>query len=143
MQEQARLGDTVRVQYTAKLEDGRVFAAEQQDEGVSFTLGKGEVIEGLERTVLGMKPGETKTIEVPPERGFGLHDAKQLIPVPRHQLPDGVEVKPGVQLSLQRPDGEVQAVFIADVSEDRVVLDANHPLAGKELTLEVTLLDIN
>ena len=143
MQAQARLGDTVRVQYTAKLEDGRVFAAERQEQGVSFTLGKGEVIEGLERVVLGMKPGETKTEEVPPERGFGLHDEKRMIPVKREQLPEGVEAKPGVRLSLQHPDGHVDPVFIADVRDDRVVLDANHPLAGRELTLEVTLLDIN
>lgn len=143
MEQQAQTGDTVRVQYTAKLEDGRIFAASKADEGVSFTLGKGEVIPGLEKAVLGMKPGQTKTADVPPQDGFGMRDDNRLITVETNQIPEGIEAKPGVRLSLQHPNGNVETVVIADVQNERVVLDANHPLAGRELKLEVTLLDIN
>lgn len=143
MQAQAQTGDKVRIKYTAKLDDGRIFAAQRDDTGVEFTLGQGQVIPGLEKTVLGMKPGETKTTAVAPEDAFGVRDAARVVTVDESAIPSGVEPKPGLQLSLQHPSGKSETVVIANVHDGKVVLDANHPLAGKHLTLEVTLLDIN
>ncbi len=143
MEQQAQTGDTVRIQYTAKLDDGRTFAASKEEEGVSFTLGKGEVISGLENAVIGMKPGETKTASVPPQDGFGARDEGRVVTVEEKQVPEGIEPKPGVRLSLQHPNGNVETVVISKVEDGKVELDANHPLAGHDLTLEVTLLDIN
>ncbi len=137
----ASRGQTVRVHYTGTLRDGSVFDSSRDGEPLEFTLGSGEVIPGFEEAVLGMSVGDEKTVEIPADRAYGPHRSELLLPLERNQLPD--EMTPEVGQSLQMSDGrQTFPVTIREVGSDTVVLDANHPLAGKDLVFVLTLLEI-
>src|SRR5690606_33120970 len=135
-------GDTVRVQYTGKLKDGTIFDTSDEREPLEFTIGKGEIIPGFERAVIGMKPGETKTATIPPEEAYGPHRDDMLFTIDRDQFPEDIQPRPGQQLQIQQPGGQAAIVTVSDVSELTVTLDVNHPLAGQPLTFAIKLLDI-
>ncbi|KAF5075883.1 FKBP-type peptidyl-prolyl cis-trans isomerase [Methanoculleus horonobensis] len=139
---QAKEGDTVKVHYTGKLEDGTVFDTSEERTPIEFTIGSGQIIPGFERAVVGMEPGETKTMRVPPEEAYGPHREEMTITVDRGQFPEEINPEPGQQLQVQQPDGQAAVVVVSDVSESTVTLDANHPLAGQPLTFEIELVDI-
>jgi peptidylprolyl isomerase len=139
---QAKEGDTVRVQYTGKLKDGTIFDTSDEREPLEFTIGKGEIIPGFERAVIGMKPGETKTATIPPEEAYGPHRDDMLFTIDRDQFPEDIQPRPGQQLQIQQPGGQAAIVTVSDVSELTVTLDVNHPLAGQPLTFAIKLLDI-
>lgn len=139
---QAKEGDTVRVQYTGKLKDGTIFDTSDEREPLEFTIGKGEIIPGFERAVVGMKPGETKTATIPPEEAYGPHRDDMLFTIDRDQFPEDIQPRPGQQLQIQQPGGQAAIVTVSDVSELTVTLDVNHPLAGQPLTFAIKLLDI-
>ena len=139
---QAKAGDTVKVHYTGKLEDGTVFDTSEERTPLEFTIGSGQIIPGFERAVVGMEPGETKTATIPPEEAYGLHREEMTITVEKEQFPDEINPEPGQQLQVQQPDGRMALVVISDVSESTVTLDANHPLAGQPLTFDIRLVDI-
>ncbi len=139
---QAKEGDTVRVQYTGKLKDGTIFDTSDEREPLEFTIGKGEIIPGFERAVVGMKPGETKTATIPPEEAYGPHRDDMLFTIDRDQFPEDIQPRPGQQLQIQQPGGQAAIVTVSDVSELTVTLDVNHPLAGQPLTFDIKLLDI-
>lgn len=139
---QAKEGDTVRVQYTGKLKDGTIFDTSDEREPLEFTIGKGEIIPGFERAVIGMKPGETKTATIPPEEAYGPHRDDMLFTIDRDQFPEDIQPRPGQQLQIQQPGGQAAIVTVSDVSELTVTLDVNHPLAGQPLTFDIKLLDI-
>lgn len=137
----ASRGQTVRVHYTGTLRDGSVFDSSRDGEPLEFTLGSGEVIPGFEEAVLGMSVGDEKTVEIPYDQAYGPHRSELLLPLERNQLPD--EMTPEVGQSLQMSDGrQTFPVTIREVGSDTVVLDANHPLAGKDLVFVLTLLEI-
>jgi peptidylprolyl isomerase len=137
----ASRGQTVRVHYTGTLRDGSVFDSSQNGEPLEFTLGAGEVIPGFDEAVLGMSVGDEKTVEIPVDQAYGPHRSELLLPLERNQLPD--EMTPEVGQSLQMSDGrQTFPVTIREVGSDTVVLDANHPLAGKDLVFILTLLEI-
>jgi peptidylprolyl isomerase len=137
----ASRGQTVRVHYTGTLRDGSVFDSSQNGEPLEFTLGSGEVIPGFDEAVLGMSVGDEKTVEIPVDQAYGPHRSELLLPLERNQLPD--EMTPEVGQSLQMSDGrQTFPVTIREVGSDTVVLDANHPLAGKDLVFVLTLLEI-
>jgi peptidylprolyl isomerase len=137
----ASRGQTVRVHYTGTLRDGSVFDSSQNGEPLEFTLGAGEVIPGFDEAVLGMSVGDEKTVEIPVDQAYGPHRSELLLPLERNQLPD--EMTPEVGQSLQMSDGrQTFPVTIREVGSDTVVLDANHPLAGKDLVFVLTLLEI-
>lgn len=138
----ATSGDTVKIHYTGKLEDGTVFDTSADGEPLEFTLGGGRVIPGFEEGVEGMEVGETRTISVPPDKGYGDHSSDLVFEVDRSNLPPDMDPEVGDQLALQSADGEKVAVTVSETSESSVTLDANHPLAGQELTFEVELVDI-
>jgi peptidylprolyl isomerase len=137
----ASRGQTVRVHYTGTLRDGSVFDSSRDGEPLEFTLGSGQVIPGFEEAVLGMSVGEEKTVEIPAEQAYGPHRSELLLPVERSQLPD--EMAPEVGQALQMSDGrQTFPVTIREVGSETVVLDANHPLAGKDLVFVLTLQEI-
>jgi peptidylprolyl isomerase len=139
---QAQLGNTVRVHYTGRLTDGSTFDSSEQRDPLEFTLGNGELIPGFEQAILGMTPGQSKTETIPAEQAYGPHRAELLMEVDRHNLPPDLQPYVGQQLQMTRPNGTVVRVCVSALDASKVTLDANHPLAGKELIFDLTLMEI-
>lgn len=139
---QAKNGDTVKVHYTGTLEDGTVFDSSKAREPLEFTLGRGQLIRGFEDAVMGMSVGETKTIKVPSDEAYGPQRDDLMLQFNRTDFPPSIEPKEGLVLNLKSPDGRVMIAEIAKISDDSVTLDANHPLAGKDLTFKIDLVEI-
>ncbi|MCM2466264.1 FKBP-type peptidyl-prolyl cis-trans isomerase [Methanoculleus oceani] len=139
---QAKEGDTVKVHYTGKLEDGTVFDTSDERDPLEFTIGGGQIIRGFEQAVVGMEPGDIKTTTIPPEEAYGPRREDMTLTVEREQFPEEINPEPGQQLQVQQPDGRAAVVTVSDVSESTVTLDANHPLAGQPLTFDIRLVDI-
>jgi FKBP-type peptidyl-prolyl cis-trans isomerase 2 len=138
----AEKGSTVKVHYTGKLEDGTIFDSSKERAPLEFTIGEGTVIPGFEAAVIGMQPGESKSATLPPEDAYGERRSDRLLTVDREQLPDDMDPEVGQQLELKQPDGRKVPVTVARVSDSDVTLDANHPLAGRELAFEMELVEI-
>lgn len=137
-----REGSTVRIHYTGKLEDGTVFDSSENSSPLEFTVGEGELVPGLEQGVIGMKQGEAKPIVVPCELGYGPHTAERVFEMDSKKLPDGFNPEIGQQLQMYRADGMPIAVTIVGISEGKVKLDSNHPLAGKTMIFDTRIVDI-
>lgn len=140
---EAKQGDTVRIHYTGTLEDGTVFDTSQNRDPLEFTLGEGKVITGFEEAVEGMEEGEKKTAEIPSDDAYGPRRDDLVLTVAREQLPADLEPDVGDQLEMRTQDGQTFPVVVAEVGDERVQLDANHPLAGKDLTFEIQLVDVD
>lgn len=140
--QQAKKGDTVHIHYKGTLDDGSVFDSSEGSDPISFTIGGGEVIAGFENAVEGMSLGEKKTSRMEPGDAYGDRREELVFSVPRDQMPEG-EVEVGDMLQVGFPDGSSSAVTVAEVGDDTVQLDANHPLAGKPLTFELELVSID
>jgi peptidylprolyl isomerase len=139
---QAKFGDTVKVHYTGKLDDGTVFDSSIQGEPLEFTIGSGSIIPGFEKAVVGMVPGDQKTEVIPTEQAYGPYQEEMVVMVERNQMPAEMEPQIGQQLQLQHESGQIIPVIVTDVSDASVTLDANHPLAGEDLTFEIQLVAI-
>jgi len=139
---QAKAGDTVQFHYTGTLADGSVFDTSEGREPLSFTLGSGQIIPGLDRAIAGMGAGDEKTVTIPSAEAYGPHDPTARQSIPRDQIPPHIPLDPGTMLQMQSPDGRAVPVQVAEVSETEVVLDANHPLAGKDLTFTVQIVAV-
>lgn len=137
----ADAGDTVQIHYTGKLEDGSVFDSSRGRDPLEFTLGSGQVIEGFDSAVAGMAPGEEKTVTIPADNAYGGRRGELVFEVERSQLPDTIEPEVGQQLQMSQ-NGQVAIVTITDVTDEGVKLDANHPLAGRDLTFELELVEV-
>lgn len=135
-------GDRVRVHYTGRLDDESVFDSSRQRDPLEFRIGEGAVIPGFEAAVIGLSPGESTKTRIPAEQAYGPRKDDLLITVERERLPEDLEVEPGSQLSMRRPDGGSVPVTVVETSESSVVLDANHPLAGQPLNFEIELVEI-
>ncbi len=139
---EAQQGDTVKVHYTGTLTDGTVFDSSQSRDPLQFTVGSGEVISGFDNGVQGMEVGESKTVTVVADQAYGPHRGELLVELDRQQIPSNIDLEVGQQLQIAREDGQTFAVRVTGLSENSVTLDANHPLAGQDLTFEIQLLDI-
>jgi FKBP-type peptidyl-prolyl cis-trans isomerase 2 len=139
---QARNGDTVKVHFTGRLENGEVFSKPKEDEPFEFTLGSGELIPGFEKGIVGMEVGETKTITAPPEEAFGPRHKELIVDVEKTDLPENITPAIGEQIQIRQKDGNPIKVTVTDMNEDTVTLDANHPLAGNTLFFHVELVEI-
>jgi peptidylprolyl isomerase len=139
---QAKNGDTVQVHYTGTLDDGTVFDTSVDRNPLQFTLGEGRVISGFEQAVAGMTPGESKTVRITVDEAYGPHDAEMVMAIDRSDFPENIEPRVGQMLQLHQPGGQSIVVTVTEVSESSVTLDANHPLAGKDLTFDIELLEI-
>jgi len=135
-------GDTVKVHYTGTLEDGTVFDTSVEREPLALTLGQGLVIPGFEQAVIGMKVGESKTVDIPVEQAYGPYRDDLILVVERDELPEDLETEVGQQLQMSQADGSFIVVTITEVSETTITIDANHPLAGQNLTFEIELVEI-
>lgn len=140
---QAKQGDTVHVHYRGTLDDGTEFDSSAGGEPIRFTLGAGEVIPGFETAIEGMSAGEKKTEHIPAENAYGARRDELVFKVGRDQIPPDSDVSVGDMLRVGFPDGSSAAVQIAEMDDDSVTLDANHPLAGKALTFELELVSID
>jgi len=138
----AETGDTVKVNYVGKLADGTVFDSSEGKQPLHFILGKQEVIPGFDHAAHGMVQGEKKTVIVSSDEAYGPYHEKLVETVELKLLPDNLELTPGGQLEVSREDGEKMYFFIRTLTEETVTLDANHPLAGKELTFDIEMLEI-
>jgi FKBP-type peptidyl-prolyl cis-trans isomerase 2 len=138
----AKNGDTVQVNYTGKLTDGTMFDSSIGREPLEFTLGAGQVIPGFDKAVFGMKVGEKKTVTIPVDEAYGPVRDDLVVEVPREKLPSDLTPEVGQQLVSTQPDGRQVVVTITSVSDNTVIINANHPLAGKDLTFEIELVKI-
>ena len=139
---QAKTGDTVKVHYTGKLNDGSVFDTSEGREPLEFKIGGGQVIAGFDEALSGMEVGESKTVTIPADKAYGPHQQEMVMVVDRSKLPDELEPQMGQQLQVGQPDGQTFVVTVAAISGEEVTLDANHPMAGKDLTFELQLVEI-
>jgi peptidylprolyl isomerase len=138
----AKNGDTVKIHYTGKLEDGTVFDTSSDREPIQFTIGSNQVIAGLEKAVVGMNLGESKTSKITADQAYGPHRKEMLIEVERDEIPDDINLEVGQHLQIPQQNRRSIIVKVADISEEKVTLDANHPLAGKDLTFDIELVEI-
>lgn len=136
-------GDTVKVHYTGKLNDGTVFDSSEDREPLEFTMGEGQLIPGFEKAVEGLEEGDSTTVEIPTDEAYGERRDDLELEVAKNELPDNVEPQVGMQLQMQQQEsGQAIPVQITKVEEDKVTLDANHPLAGKDLTFDIELVEV-
>ena len=139
---QAKYGDTVKVHYTGKLEDGTVFDSSIKRDPLQFKIGEGQVISGFEQALVGMNPGESKTTKVPADKAYGSHHKEMVMTVDRDKFPANIKPEVGQQYQIPKEGDRKTVVTVTDVSESSVTLDANHPLAGKDLTFDIQLVEI-
>ncbi|MDR2573088.1 MAG: peptidylprolyl isomerase [Desulfovibrio sp.] len=132
-------GDSVRVHYIGTLADGTVFDSSRKREPLEFTLGGNMLLPGFEAAVEGREPGETVTVTIPAEQAYGDVDPELVFTVVRMQVPSHIPLEVGTALQLSNEQGRMDVV-ITEVGEDDVTLDANHPLAGKDLNFEIEIL---
>jgi len=135
-------GDTVKVHYTGKLENGEVFDSSYDRDPLEFTVGEGQLIEGFDSAVEGMEEGEKKTVKIPSEKAYGPHREEMIIEVGKDKLPPDLEAKVGQQLYMEDAHGQTFVVKVVEVLEDSIRLDANHPLAGKDLIFDIEVIKI-
>jgi FKBP-type peptidyl-prolyl cis-trans isomerase 2 len=139
---QVKTGDVVRVHYTGTLVDGSQFDSSVGRNPLEFTVGAGQMIAGFDAGVLGMAVGDKKTLQIDPDHGYGQSNPEAIIEFPRTNVPEGMEIEVGMQLNLQNEYGQPVPVVIMEITEDVVIMDANHSLAGKDLIFEVELVEI-
>lgn len=138
----AQPGNTLHIHYKGTLDDGTVFDSSEGRDPLAFELGSGQIIPGLDAGVTGMALGETRSVRVEPEEAYGTHDPAMVQGVDRAGIPADIPTDPGTQLQMQTQDGQMLNVTVVEVTETEVILDANHPLAGKALTFDVELVAI-
>lgn len=139
---QAKSGDTVHIHYTGTLEDGTQFDSSAGREPLAFTVGGGQVIPGFDQAVEGMAVGESKTVNIAPEQAYGEHHAQMVQEVPKSALPDDMEPEVGQSLSAKNQEGQEMRLTVTEVKDDAIVVDGNHPLAGKPLNFDIELVKI-
>ena len=140
---QAKNGSTVTVNYTGRLEDGSVFDETQNKEPLRFVLGKDRLIKGFEQAVVGMSPGESKTVKLPPEDAYGPKRDEMLVSVDRGKIPQDVQPQVGQRVELKQQDGSPIGATVTEVTDSRIVVDANHPLAGHSLTFDISMVEVS
>ena len=134
---------TARVHYTGTLADGTVFDSSRERDPFEFVVGTGQVIKGFDDAVADMAVGDTRTVKVPSDEAYGPHLAERMIEVDHGQFAEGVVPEVGMQLQSEGGEGQPpMVVTVTEVTEDKVTLDANHPLAGQDLTFEIELMEL-
>ena len=139
---QAKKGDKVKVHYTGKLRDGSVFDSSVNREPLEFELGAGMMIAGFDAAVTGMAVGDKKIADIPAEKAYGQKNNELVVEIRRDQLPPDLAPEIGQKFGMQQPDGQSIPVVITRIEEETIELDANHPLAGKDLVFEIELMEI-
>jgi len=135
-------GDTIKIHYTGKLADGTVVDSTHEREPMQFAVGTGQVIPGVDKAVVGMAPGESKTVKLAADDAFGPRQDKMVFKLEKDKLPDGLTLENGRQLQYTPEKGPKRVLTIINVTDKNVTLDGNHPLAGKDLTFDLELVAI-
>lgn len=138
----AKMGDVVKIHYTGKLDDGSVFDTSKGRDPFQVKLGEHQILPVVEEEIVGMKPGDEKTVDVPAVKAFGLYNKELVQVVERTQLPADLEIEVNEPLEIKLKDGQKIVARVADATEKTVTLDANHPLAGENLIYDIKLIDI-
>jgi peptidylprolyl isomerase len=140
--QQVKNGDTVRVHYHGKLTNGSTFDTSEGREPLEFKVGEGQVIKGFDDALMGMQPGEKKTVHIPVDEAYGQRNDDMMMEYPKSEFPADMKPEEGMELHMSDNSGNVFPVVIAEVKEDVVLLDANHPLAGEDLIFDIELVSI-
>jgi len=140
---QVKQNDKVKVHYTGKLATGEVFDSSIDREPLEFQVGQGQLIPGFENGIIDMKVSEKKTIIIPASEAYGESREELIQEVPKDRLPQEIQPEVGMGLVSKAPDGSEIQLIVKEVKEDAIVVDGNHPLAGKELTFEIEVVSIN
>ncbi|MDF1727526.1 MAG: peptidylprolyl isomerase [Sulfitobacter sp.] len=140
---EVKSGDTVAIHYTGTLLDGTTFDSSEGREPLAFEVGSGQIIPGLDEALPGMEVGEKKEVAVASDQAYGPVNPEMRQSIPREGIPDDIPLEPGTQLQMQTPEGQAMPVTVVNVDESTVTLDANHPLAGKDLKFDIELVAIN
>lgn len=138
----AKKGDKVKVHYTGRLNDGSEFDSSKGREPLEFEIGTQQVIPGFENAVVGMKAGETVTVEIPQDEAYGPIRDEMILKVEKEKLPPDFKPEVGQQYQLPQDNGQNVIVTVTEVTDETIELDANHPLAGKDLTFDIELVEI-
>lgn len=138
----AKNGDCVKIHYTGTLEDGTTFDSSAGRDPLEFTLGSGQVIVGFDEAVTGMKTGDKKNVSIPADKAYGERNEEMVITAPRDQVPKDIDPEVGQQLQMAGPDNQPIVVRITKVTDEHILLDANPPLAGKDLVFDIELVAI-
>lgn len=138
----AENGNKVKVHYKGSFDDGTIFDSSEGRDPLEFELGTGQVIPGFDKNIEGMELNEKKTINIPSEEAYGERRDELIMDFPKSEFPDNINPEAGQQLQMQNKEGQVFNVLVTDVSEETVTLDANHPLAGKNLNFDIELIEI-
>lgn len=138
----AKSGDTVRVHYTGKLEDGTQFDSSAGKDPLEFSIGAGEVLPAFDSAVEGMAVGDSKSVNIEAAEAYGRRHEQLIQDVPREHLPDDMQPAVGMQLQAQGQDGQPIKLVVTEVKEETITVDGNHPLAGRDLDFDIKLVDI-
>jgi len=139
---EAKKGDKVKVHYTGKLNDGSVFDSSVDREPLEFEVGAGMMIAGFDNAVVGMKVGDKKTANITADEAYGQKNDEMIVEIPKTQLPEDLTPEVGQQLGMQQPNGQSIPVVVTKVEDSTIEIDANHPLAGKDLVFDIELVEI-
>ena len=139
--EQAQVGNTVKVHYTGRLVNGTEFDSSRDQSPLEFTIGSGQIIPGFEDALLGMSPGQSKTINIDAKDAYGPHREEMVMVVDRQSFPANIDPQVGQELQVRQAEQSLEVV-VTQVSDEEVTLDANHPLAGQDLIFDIELVEI-
>jgi peptidylprolyl isomerase len=140
--QQAKEGDVVKVHYTGKLISGELFDSSTDREPLEFTIGAGQMIKGFDAALPGMLVGDKKTINIPAADAYGERSEDAIINFPKENVPPDMKLEPGMTLTLSNQAGQPIPVIVIELTDDAVILDANHFLAGKDLIFDIELMEI-
>jgi FKBP-type peptidyl-prolyl cis-trans isomerase 2 len=137
-------GDTIKIDYTGTLDDGTVFdSSEDHGQPLEFTVGEGQVIQGFDSAVKGMEEGEEKEFRIEADQAYGAYNEELTRSIPKDNIPEDMDIQPGMMLGLQLPDGQQIPAKVAQIGEEEILLDMNHPLAGQALTFNIQVKEIS
>jgi peptidylprolyl isomerase len=136
-------GDTVKMHYKGTLSDDSIFDSSEGRDPLEFKAGSGQIIAGLDAALDGMAVGEKKVVNVPVDQAYGHINPAMQQAIPREGIPADIPLEVGLQLQMQTPEGHPLPVTVVAMDEATVTLDANHPLAGKDLTFDIEIVAIN
>jgi peptidylprolyl isomerase len=142
MTTKAKNGDKVKVHYTGRFKNGKIFDSSIEREPLDVEIGAAQVIKGFEDALVGMQEGEKKSVEISPEEGYGQPDPALLIEIPNTNIPEGINPEPGMKLRLADNKGQSVMVTVTEIGDESIRLDANHPLSGKILVFDLELVNI-